>query len=111
MRHSGWDYIEHMIEDCADIIEAIKLVNSVDEFKQNRIIHKAVIYSLLNLGELCKTLSESEKEMHPQIPWNRIIGLRNRSSHGYHHLDLDIVYEIATMYIPAVYEALMEQIQ
>ena len=90
--------MEHMIEDCADIIDALKLINSVDEFKQNRIIHKAVIYSLLNLGELCKTLSESEKEMYPQIPWNRIIGFRNRSSHDYHHLDLDIVYEIATKY-------------
>ena len=101
--------MEHMIEDCTDIIEAIKLINNVDEFKQNRIIHKAVIYSLLNLGELCKTLSESEKEMHPQIPWNRIIGFRNRSSHGYHHLDLDIVYEIATKYIPALYDALQKQ--
>ena len=110
MKHNGWAYIEHMIEDCMDIANAIKTINSVDEFKQNRIVHKAVIYSILNLGELCKALSESDKEMHPQVPWNRIIGFRNRSSHGYHHLDLDIVYEIATMYIPIVYEALQQQL-
>ena len=58
MKRSGWDYLEHMVEDCEDVINATKMVGSVDEFKQNRIIHKAVIYSLLNLGELRKTLSE-----------------------------------------------------
>ena len=108
MKHSEWDYLEHMIEDCTDINNALKMVASIDDFKQNRIIHKSVIYSLLNLGELCKTLSESEKNMYPEIPWNRIIGFRNRSSHGYHHLDLDIVYEIATKYIPCLHDALQK---
>ena len=109
MKRSGWDYLEHMVEDCEDIIDALKTVGSIDEFKQNRLTHKAVIYSLLNLGELCKTLSESEKEMYPKVHWNRIIGFRNRSSHGYHHLDLDIVYEIATKYIPDLYDVLQKQ--
>ena len=106
MKHSGWDYLEDMIEDCTDINTALAMTNSVDDFKQNRVIHKSVIYSLLNLGELCKTLKESEKEQYAHIPWNRIIGFRNRSSHGYHHLDLDIVYEIATKHIPVLFDVL-----
>ena len=109
MKHNGWDYLEHMIEDCVDINAAISMVDTIESFKQNRVIHKSVIYSLLNLGELCKTLGETEKDLYPQIPWNRIIGFRNRSSHGYHHLDLDIVYEIATKYVPDVLRALQEQ--
>ncbi|MCL1994681.1 MAG: DUF86 domain-containing protein [Defluviitaleaceae bacterium] len=46
---------------------------------------------------------------YPNIPWNRIIGFRNRSSHGYHHLDLDIVYEIATKHIPDLLDVLEQQ--
>ena len=109
MKYSGWDYLEHMIEDCDDINAALKMVSSVAEFSNNRIIHKSVIYSLLNLGELCKNLSESDKKTYPHIPWSSIIGFRNRSSHGYHLLDLDIVYEIATNDIPDIYKVLIER--
>ena len=108
MKRSDRDYIDHMIDDCTDINTALTMVDSVDDFKQNRIVHKAVIYSLLNLGELCKKLTELEKDAYPHIPWNRIISFRNRSSHGYHHLDLDIVYEIATKYIPDLLNALLD---
>jgi uncharacterized protein with HEPN domain len=111
MRRSGWDYLEHMMEDCIDINAAVGMVGTVAEFKQNRILHKSVIYSLLNLGELCKTLTDVEKAAYPHIPWNRIIGFRNRSSHGYHHLDLDIVYEIATVYIPKLIDVLQQQLR
>ena len=39
-----------MIEDCTDIINAISAIGTVEEFKKNRIIHKAVIYSFFKLG-------------------------------------------------------------
>ena len=109
MKLSGWDYIDHMIEDCIDILEAVKITKDKSSFISNRIIHKSVTYSLLNLGELMKTFSENDKNTCPDIPWKNIIGFRDRAAHGYHTLDLDIIWEISQNHISSLLEILVQQ--
>ena len=109
MKLSGWAFVDYMIEDCTDILEAIKSTPDKSSFVSNRIIHKSVTYSLLNLGELMKTFSDKEKSACPEIPWKNIIGFRDRAAHGYHTLDLDIIWEIAQEHIGPVLAALKQQ--
>ena len=109
MKASGWDFIDHMIEDCEDILTAQKETPDKTAFITNRIIHKSVTYSLLNLGELMKSFNDAERESFPQIPWKRIIGFRDRTAHGYHSLNLDIVWEITQTLISPLLEVLKEQ--
>ena len=108
MRLKGWDFLEHMIEDCEDILAAVQNIDE-DKFIQHRNTHKAVLYSLLNLGELMKTFTEADKQERPAIPWKHIIGFRNRASHGYHELNLNIVWDIATNHIAHLLNELQQQ--
>lgn len=85
----------HIIEDLNDIRIFLKGV-SKEEFKTNSMIKKAVVMSLLNIGEISKELPQEFIAEHHDIPWDNIIGLRNRAAHGYHSLDDDIIWEITT---------------
>ena len=39
-------------------------------------------------------MSPEGKQRWPAIPWRGVTGLRNRLIHGYHALDLDILWDI-----------------
>jgi len=36
----------------------------------------------------------SSGELHPDVPWAAIVGLRHRVVHDYLHVDLDIVWDV-----------------
>lgn len=91
--------LKHMREDVQDILSFIDGF-SYSDFSQSRILLKAVSMSLLNIGELARELSKGVKEQYSAIPWRSIIGLRNRTAHGYHSLDPRILWEIASVDIP-----------
>ena len=38
-------------------------------------------------------------ESIPEIPWREMRGIRNRMAHGYFELNMDIIWDTATMYI------------
>ena len=99
MHANAWDFISHMIEDCEDIVNITQSKN-FKQFANDRGLQKIVIYSLLNLGELMKNFSETEKADLSNIPWKSIIKFRNVAAHGYHNLQLPLVWSIATKRIP-----------
>ena len=109
MKLSGWDFIDHMLNDCDDILKVRSIVSSELDFVNQRILHKSVLYSLLNLGELMKTFTQQEKESVPQIPWTAIIGFRDRAAHGYHNLRLSTAYDVMVNHIPALRDILQQQ--
>lgn len=56
--------------------------------------------SLINIGELVKTLSQEFREDNPEIPWKRIAGMRDLTAHKYHQLDFGAVWQVAINRIP-----------
>mgnify|MGYP002622363860 CR=1 FL=1 len=82
--------LQHILEDLRDI-GAFMGDLSKDQFESNSLVKKAVVMSLINIGELSRQLPDSVKERHMHIPWASIVGLRNRAAHGYHVLDAEIV--------------------
>ncbi|HWB65152.1 MAG TPA: HepT-like ribonuclease domain-containing protein [Chitinophagales bacterium] len=55
---------------------------------------KAVIMSLLNIGELVKKLPYDFTQNNKQIQWYKIAGLRNRIAHDYPGLDIELIWNI-----------------
>ena len=54
-------------------------------------------------------MSQTFRESHPQIPWAGIVALRNRLIHGYDTIDVDILWKVVTVDMPALI-ALLEQL-
>ena len=70
------------------------------EFLQNPQLQDSVIRRIEIMGEASGRLSAAFREEHPEIPWARIRGMRNRMIHGYDEIDMEIVWETVERDIP-----------
>lgn len=42
------------------------------------------------------------KDAHPTTPWIAIVGMRNLLIHAYHDVDLEVVWNAATVDVPSL---------
>ncbi|MDR0928927.1 MAG: DUF86 domain-containing protein [Oscillospiraceae bacterium] len=63
------------------------------EFLKSPLLQKAVVMSLLNIGELSKDFTDDFYERTPQIPWYDIRSTRNLAAHTYEAIDMRDVWE------------------
>jgi uncharacterized protein with HEPN domain len=54
------------------------------------------------MREASNRLSPDFKLQHNSIPWEEIIGLRNRFIHEYFGIDLEIIYQIVQDELPSL---------
>ena len=66
-----------------------------DEILQNAIMHLIQI-----IGEAARNVPDDFAAAHPEVPWARIAGLRNRIVHDYFGLDLEIIWQILQVDLP-----------
>lgn len=95
--------LKHMLEDITDIKEFTNGVD-FDTFVSKSILKKSVCMSLINIGELAKTLPQEFKSENPKIAWKNISGLRDITAHKYHTLNLDIIWAVIKNDIPELEE-------
>jgi uncharacterized protein with HEPN domain len=54
------------------------------------------------IGEAARKVSTGTRESADEIPWQQVIGMRNRLVHGYASVDYNIVWDVASVDIPAL---------
>ena len=69
-------------------------------FDDEEEIQNSVIYNLQIIGEAANSIPLEFRNGHPEIPWRPMINMRNRLIHNYASIDMDIVWETATVNIP-----------
>ncbi len=71
-----------------------------NEFEKDKMRIDAVLRNIQIIGEAARNISEEIKEKYPDIPWRRMIGLRNIVVHAYFGVDLEMIWRISTVNIP-----------
>jgi uncharacterized protein with HEPN domain len=71
-------------------------------------VQDAVLWRLQTLAEATNRLAPETKARHPEIRWRAIYGFRNVAAHGYLDLQIDRVWEIIEIHLPAL-KAVVEQ--
>lgn len=61
---------------------------------------------LYNIGEHVYRLSSDYKDMHPEIPWLMIAGLRHRLVHDYDGTNWNIIADVVFEELPALIDNL-----
>lgn len=84
--------IEHAERFTADL--------SFNEFVKEYQVNYAVVRCLEIIGEACKQLPQTIRNKYPEIPWQRIIGIRNIIAHEYAAVDLEIVWQTLKESLP-----------
>ena len=100
-----------MLEDAQDALRFAADIGSAAAFSANRLYRKAVIMSILNIGELTKQLPQDFTSAHSEIPWRKIAGMRDIAAHGYHEMDDDVIWDVVTRSLPDLVRFLQEQLE
>lgn len=86
-------YAQKAIAELDILIEYINNV-SFDEYTHDTRLIDATMFRFTQLVEYIKGLSDKFKDNHQEIPWNKIVGFRNKIVHEYGRIDYSVVYEI-----------------
>ena|SRR5947209_15439737 len=97
------------IRDSIQLLEE-RAAFGFDVFLHDDILQDAVLRRLETLADACGQLSPELKSRHPEILWRDIIDFRNRVAHGYLHVDLEIVWRIIVIDIPALKVVVAEEL-
>jgi uncharacterized protein with HEPN domain len=92
-------------ERLLDVIEAIERIEkysqkSKTEFDNNELVQNWIIHHLLIVGEAAAQVSEEIQEKYFEIPWSKIIGMRNILVHGYFEIDNEVVWSVVENDLP-----------
>ncbi|PSN19104.1 hypothetical protein C7271_09080 [filamentous cyanobacterium CCP5] len=104
-----------MPRDEAALLDAARFAQNIQDLMQGIDRHhfnsdlrtqSAILYQLTVLGEAVKRLSMEFRQRHLEIEWKAIAGLRDKVTHQYDQVDLDIVWETVQRDIPDFLEKL-----
>lgn len=91
------------------ILQAIRRINrytaGMDEtaFLADELVQDAVIRNIEIIGEAARNVARHHPEFateHADVPWEDIYLMRNRVSHGYFSVDLEIVWKTVRRDVP-----------
>jgi len=94
-----------LIEDiliCLDKIKQYISNYSYDDFLEDYKTQDAITRNIEIIGEASKKISPELKSKYSNVPWKTIAGTRDRLIHGYFGVNIDIVWEIATIDVPVL---------
>lgn len=81
-----------------DILEAIAAIQenagSRQRFDDDKMLRVWCLHHILVIGEAAARVSESTRNLHPDIPWRRVIAMRNAVVHAYFHVDWEEVWNV-----------------
>ena len=89
-----------------DMVEHARLARdaargrSRGDLDRDRLFRAACERFLEVIGEAASNVSADFKNIHPEIPWRKIVGTRNILAHGYAQIDLDILWDIIEIDLP-----------
>jgi uncharacterized protein with HEPN domain len=97
------------IHDAIDLIQQ-RTHRGREAFLNDVDIQDAVLWRLQTLAEATNRLPPEVKARHPEIRWRAIYGFRNIAAHGYLDLQIDRVWEIVEVHLPAQKAVIHEEL-
>jgi len=73
-----------------------------DDLKKDRMLVNALVRSIEIIGEAASRVSPETRTRCPTIPWNQVVGMRNRLIHAYFDVDVDRVWDTISSDLPAL---------
>lgn len=69
-------------------------------FMGSRMAQDAVIRNIEIIGEAVKNVSPALKARHPDIPWKRVAGMRDKLIHEYFGVNIRLVWDVVEKETP-----------
>ena len=66
----------------------------------DRKLNLALVRLVEIIGEAAARVSQEQRGKMTTVPWDDIIGMRNRIVHGYDEVDFDILWDAVELHLP-----------
>ena len=102
-----------LLQDMLESLEKIERYTAgltFERFAQDDRTVDAVVRNLEVIGEAARQIPSEVRERYPEVPWRRVIGLRNVVVHEYFVVDVEIVWTVVRQSLPELKEALRRMI-
>lgn len=94
-------YLRDMLDSAREAMSFVQGLNS-SALENDRKLALALVQELAIIGEAAGKVSPEVTRSAPQIPWSKIVGMRNRLIHGYREVDLEVVWKAVTEDLPSL---------
>ena len=85
--------LEHILKSIDYIIDFSKGID-FEDFKTDMKLQFAIIKNIEIIGEASYKLYNEFRELHPEVPWRKIINSRHVLVHGYYQIKLETIWDI-----------------
>ncbi len=91
-----------------DMLQAIQTIRrytanlDAQRFRQTPMAVDAVIRQLAIIGEAAAHIPPDDRKGEPKIPWEKIVGMRNKLVHAYAEVDEQVVWDAANSDLDAL---------
>jgi uncharacterized protein with HEPN domain len=102
------DYLDHMRQAATDACSYVEGFKK-DDFLEDKRTQQAVTMSVIICGEAATKIMELHTDfadLHPEIPWRSMRGMRNRIAHGYFDINLEVVWDTVDTALPQLLKQL-----
>ena len=100
-------FLHEMIEFCERIRDYTAGYEKA-AFIEDSLVYDATIRNLELIGDAAGHVSQSFRDRYPDVPWQEIVGLRNRLIHGYESIDNDNIWWLVRDVVPKLLPALRD---
>jgi uncharacterized protein with HEPN domain len=96
-------YLKHIYDEIEFITKEAESL-TYELFIESEIYTRAFSRSIEIIGEAVKQLSPEFRDMHKEIEWKKISGMRDKIIHQYFSVDYDLIWDVVKNNLPAVKE-------
>ncbi len=99
--------------DIKEAIENIKKysVKGRGTFEKEELVQNWIVHHLQIIGEAAAKISDDFQQQHPDIPWLKIVGMRNILVHDYFRIDVNAVWSVVENDIPQLEQQIESLLQ
>jgi uncharacterized protein with HEPN domain len=98
-------YLFHMLDTARKAYHKVQDIDR-DIYDSDENLRLALAHLVQVIGEAARRVSPQTYKVHPDIPWQEIIGMRHKIVHDYMSLDEDILWQVVTEDLPPLIEVL-----
>lgn len=104
-----------MNRDLASVLDALIFARRIITFTQQMTEEEffvdiktqdAVMRNISILGEALRRVSPEFRAIHSEIPYGKIISMRNKLVHDYDGVNLELIWDVVENYIPVLIQQL-----
>lgn len=110
LKRTGWFYMKKSddLSYIKDIIDAIDRINIYTEgvtkstFFEHLMMQDATMHQIEIIGEASNQISDTFRDVHPDLPWMEMRAIRNKIVHDYRGIELEIIWDTVKNNLPGL---------